>query len=345
MSESVNTTTLNRSSVNLALPNDKTIIHDPSLNNLELSESDIKSHRKSLEDLYKAESFASSLDPEKIVYDLKEDKSEDHFSNIINKFMNIVTGSAVSLNGASILTEFIANNRNSGFIPSFAKKLIKPIDAFALIANKAQASGFGLGLFKKALDRNDGTLLIAGLGKLFQVLLANSDDFLLVGGIQAAFDQLKPACENIIGRSEFRNFGHSFKEYYKAIKTVLKEVKEDPIGYLKLTPKSGKVEQVLVPGSLIMLGGTFAYMLAGENKILKTIASTFRHIVGGVLGGDVILTRISENNNLNTSGYFYGGGSFMDTFSTALKEKWGSMGHKFANMMYFLGELFMLKGV
>ncbi len=314
--------------------------HQKSTNKFNIDE-----QRQFFENIYKDEDTQTLLFNEVFDNDEIEKENQGDFSKFIDKFMLFTTCSAVGLNGFSIITESLANLGMKNNISSFFNKLVKPFEKLALFANKAQAGGFGVGIFKEALDRNDATFLIAGLGKIFQILLGNNEDFLLLGGIQAAFDQLQPGCKKIIGTEKFRNFAHSFKEYFNAIKTVLKEVKEDPFGYMKLTPKSGKVEQVLIPGSILMLTGTFGYMLAGKNKILKTLASSIRHVIGGVLGGDVILSRIQDNGNLNISGYFYGSGSLGDTLSFGLNDKWKGVGHKLANMSNFIGELFMYKGL
>ncbi|NQY78793.1 MAG: hypothetical protein HRT47_00590 [Candidatus Caenarcaniphilales bacterium] len=329
----------------------------PNLNNAstakaEAQSQNLGSQRDNLENLFNADADLSQVpDLEKDLIEnnqdlnsaveesLSEDKP-DKFGEMITNFMKVVTTGAIAFNGLSAANDGVEEKTGSSH-PVFGKMF----DSLAMAANKGQATGFGVDVLKEAFERKDATLLIAGFGKVFQILMANSEDFLQLGGIQTSFDQLKPGCEKLIGKSKFNSFGESFMEYFKAIKTVVQEMIKDPMGYLTLNPKSGKVEQVLVPGSMVMLGGTIGCMLSGENKVLRTISSVFRHVIGGVLGGDVILARISDNKDLNLSGLLYGAASIIDTAVTPLKDKLSTMGHKIANMIYFGAEYLFLKGL
>ena len=340
-----------------AKPNLEKNLHLNSSNKVEKERSDEsiekEFQRKSLEQLYKSDTSIEheQIDeeeevPEILKEELGEDTEEDEQkTSFLDKFMVAATTSAVSLNFASLSLDSVKSKlENMGF-GEVAEILDKILDPAAMIANKLQAAGFGSDLLNQAFKNKDATLLIAGFGKVFQVLMAGDDDFLQLAGIQTAFDQMKPGCAKVIGFSKFKNFGHSVNEYFKATKKILKEVLEDPIGYLTFKPKSGHLERGLVPGSMAMLGGTIGCMLSGENRILRTISSTFRHIIGGVMYGDYILSQISENKNLSTSGYFYGGSSIADTLFTPFKGVVGKVGHKLANMAYFVGEYLYIKGL
>ena len=351
----ISTTTVN--TVNKAQEDSKS----KNLNNTstvakQLDEAYLKQNRQDMEHLLNAEANLSDVpDIEKEVIEHNKDLDDaveeslsepktNKFENILDNFMKFVTTAAVSFNGLSAATDFLNSGVLKQNIPE-TSALKKPLDFLSMAANRGQALGFGSDVLREAFERKDATLLIAGFGKIFQVVMANSEDFLQLGGIQTAFDQLKPACEKLIGKSKFSGFGESLGEYIKAIKTIFKDMKDDPMGYLTLNPKNGKVEQVLLPGSIMMLAGTFGCLASGENKVLKTISSVFRHVIGGVLGGDVILAKISDNKDLSSSGWLYGAASILDTVATPLKEKASAMGHKLANMLYFGAEFLFLKGL
>jgi hypothetical protein len=128
--------------------------------------------------------------------------------------------------------------------------------------------------------------------------------------------------------------------------TIFKDILDDPIGYLKLSPKNGHVERVLVPGAMSILAGTFGGMLAGENKVAKVISGILRHVTGGILGGDIILGKLENNKEMNLSGNAYIAASAIDCGANLIQDKEKEdIVHQLGTTVNLIAELFFSKGL
>jgi hypothetical protein len=261
-------------------------------------------------------------------------------SSVLDKMMEVVTAVAVLFNGSSILAKLLSAKEGP------LKVFSEPLDKIALLSTKAQAIGFSTKILQQAFEEKDLMLALAGFGKVFQIAFAKFGNFLQLGGFQTAFDQLNPGLKPTTGLDKFTSFGHSAKEYLKAIKVVFKDIVDDPVGYLKLSPKNGKVERVLVPGAMSILAGTFGGMLAGENKVAKVISGILRHVTGGIIGGDIILGKLTNNKDMNLSGNAYIAASAIDCGANLIQDKnTEDIVHQTGTLVNFIAELFFLKGL
>ncbi|MFZ4085328.1 MAG: hypothetical protein ACOYK1_07340 [Vampirovibrionia bacterium] len=261
-------------------------------------------------------------------------------SSVLEKMMEVVTWGAVALNGSSILAKLLSDKEGP------FKAFSEPLEKIALLSTKAQAIGFSTKILQQAFEEKDIMLALAGFGKVFQIAFAKFGNFLQLGGFQTAFDQLNPGLKPTTGLEKFSSFGHSAKEYLKAIKVVFKDILDDPVGYLKLSPQNGHVERVLVPGAMSILAGTFGGMLAGENKVAKVIAGILRHVTGGIIGGDIILGKLTNNKEMNLSGNAYIAASAIDCGANLLQDKnKEDIAHQAGTLVNFIAELFFLKGL
>ncbi|MFM7457539.1 MAG: hypothetical protein ACKO3R_02600 [bacterium] len=261
-------------------------------------------------------------------------------SSVLEKMMEVVTWGAVGLNGSSIAAKLLSDKEGPFKIFS------KPLEKIALVSTKAQAIAFSSKLLQQAFEEKDPMLALAGFGKVFQIVFAKFGNFLQLGGFQTAFDQLNPGLKPTTGLDKFNSFGHGVKEYLKAIKVVFKDMLDDPIGYLKLSPKNGHVERVLVPGAMSILAGTFGGMLAGENKVAKVISGILRHVTGGILGGDIILGKLDNNKEMNLSGNAYIAASAIDCGANLIKNKEKEdIVHQLGTTVNLIAELFFSKGL
>ena len=259
----------------------------------------------------------------------------------LDKMMELVTAAAVIGNIPSLISKILKSSK-----PDSEAKDNGLLDKIALNLTQAQAMGFAGKILHQAWDEKDAMLLLAGLGKVLQIKLAKLGNFLQLGGFQTAFDQLNPGMKKTIGIDKFDGFLHSFKEYGKAFKVILKDMKDDPLGYLKLSPKNGHVERVLVPGAISILGGTALSMLSTDSKPLKVLAGVLRHVTGGILGGDVILGKLTDNKDMNLSGNLYIGASAIDCAANLIKDKAKEdIVHQVGTMFNFVAELFFAKGL
>ncbi len=263
-------------------------------------------------------------------------------SKSLDKMMEAVTAAAVLGNMPSLISKIIKATK-SGSEESHSTGIL---DKIALNLTQAQAMGFAAKILHQAWDEKDAMLLLAGVGKVLQIKLAKLGNFLQLGGFQTAFDQLNPGMKKTIGIDKFDGFFHSFKEYAKAFKVILKDMKDDPLGYLKLSPENGHVERVLVPGAMSILAGTVLGMVSADNKPLKVLAGVLRHVTGGILGGDVILGKLTDNKDMNLSGNLYIGASAIDCAANLIKDKnKEDVVHQLGTMFNFVAELFFAKGL
>ena len=261
-------------------------------------------------------------------------------SSVLEKMMEVVTWGAVALNGSSIFTKLLS--AKEGPFKAFSG----PLEKIALVSTKAQAIAFSSKLLQQAFEEKDPMLALAGFGKVFQIVFAKFGNFLQLGGFQTAFDQLNPALKPTTGLEKFSSFGHGIEEYLKAFKVVFKDMLDDPIGYLKLSPKNGHVERVLVPGAMSILAGTFGGMLAGENKVAKVIAGILRHVTGGIIGGDIILGKLENNKEMNLSGNAYIAASAIDCGANLIQDKKKEdIVHQLGTTVNLIAELFFSKGL
>jgi hypothetical protein len=290
---------------------------------------------ENLSDIHKQESVGSETsDPDSNI------KDSASTSSMLGKMMEVVTGLAVAFNGSSILAKLFLNKEGA------FKAFSEPLEKIALLSTKAQAVGFSTKLLQQAFEEKDLMLALAGAGKVFQIVFAKFGNFLQIGGFQTAFDQLNPGLKPTIGLDKFKSFGHSAQEYLKALKVVFKDMAKDPIGYLKLSPKNGHIERVLVPGAMSILAGTFGSMLAGDNKAAKVISGILRHITGGIIGGDVILAKLPGNNPLRFAGLSYMAGSTIDCGANLAEDKnKEDIIHQAGTLVNSIAELFFLKGL
>lgn len=292
------------------------------------------------------ESFALDESDSKIKDTVNSDNSEDvengvtgkSASSVLEKMMEVVTWGAVAFNGSSILAKLLSPKEGP------FKAFSEPLEKIALLSTKAQAIGFSSKILQQAFEEKDIMLALAGFGKVFQIAFAKFGNFLQLGGFQTAFDQLNPGLKPTTGLDKFTSFGHSAKEYLKAIKIVFKDMAEDPIGYLKLSPKNGKVERALLPGAISILAGTFGGMLAGENKAVKIVSGILRHVTGGIIYGDMVLSKLFEN--LKYAGNAYMAASMMDCGANLIQDKKKEdIVHQAGTLVNFIAELFFLKGL
>ncbi len=261
-------------------------------------------------------------------------------SSVLEKMMEVVTWGAVALNGSSIFAKLLSDKEGP------FKNFSEPLEKIALVSTKAQAIAFSSKLLQQAFEEKDPMLALAGFGKVFQIVFAKFGNFLQLGGFQTAFDQLNPGLKPTTGLEKFTSFGHGVKEYLKAIKVVFKDMLDDPVGYLKLSPKNGHVERVLVPGAMSILAGTFGGMLAGENKVAKVIAGILRHVTGGIIGGDIILGKLENNKEMNLSGNAYIAASAIDCGANLIKNKEKEdIVHQLGTTVNLIAELFFSKGL
>ena len=261
-------------------------------------------------------------------------------SSVLDKMMEVVTGVAVAFNGSSILAKLLSDKEGP------FKAFSEPLEKLALLSTKAQSIGFSTKLLQQAFEEKDIMLALAGFGKVFQIAFAKFGNFLQLGGFQTAFDQLNPGLKPTTGLEKFTSFGHSAKEYLKAIKVVFKDMAEDPIGYLKLSPKNGQVERVLVPGAMSILAGTFGSMIAGENKAAKIVSGILRHVTGGIIGGDIILGKLPNNKDMNLSGNTYIAASAIDCGANLIQDKKKEdIVHQLGTTVNLIAELFFSKGL
>jgi hypothetical protein len=294
------------------------------------------------------ESFALDESDSKIKDTVNSDNSEGtengvshkSASSVLEKMMEVVTGVAVFFNGSSILAKLFSDKEGP------FKAFSEPLEKIALLSTKAQAIGFSTKILQQAFEEKDVMLALAGFGKVFQIAFAKFGNFLQLGGFQTAFDQLNPGLKPTTGLEKFSSFGHSAQEYLKAIKVVFKDILDDPVGYLKLSPKNGHVERVLIPGAMSILAGTFGGMLAGENKAAKIVSGILRHVTGGIIGGDIILGKLSNNKEMNLSGNAYIAASAIDCGANLLQDKnKEDIAHQAGTLVNFIAELFFLKGL
>ena len=261
-------------------------------------------------------------------------------SSVLDKMMEVVTGVAVAFNGSSILAKLLSDKEGP------FKAFSEPLEKLALLSTKAQSIGFSTKLLQQAFEEKDIMLALAGFGKVFQIAFAKFGNFLQLGGFQTAFDKLNPGLKPTTGLEKFTSFGHSAKEYLKAIKVVFKDMAEDPIGYLKLSPKNGQVERVLVPGAMSILAGTFGSMIAGENKAAKIVSGILRHVTGGIIGGDIILGKLPNNKDMNLSGNTYIAASAIDCGANLIQDKKKEdIVHQLGTTVNLIAELFFSKGL
>ncbi|MBU6196938.1 MAG: hypothetical protein KGO93_05175 [Cyanobacteria bacterium REEB446] len=293
------------------------------------------------------ESFALDESDSKIKDTVNSDNSEGtengvshkSASSVLEKMMEVVTWGAVGLNLSSIAAKLSAI---AGPFKAFSGLLEK----IALVSTKAQAIAFSSKLLQQAFEEKDPMLALAGFGKVFQIVFAKFGNFLQLGGFQTAFDQLNPGLKPTTGLDKFSSFGHGVKEYLKAFKVVFKDILDDPIGYLKLSPKNGHVERVLVPGAISILAGTFGGMLAGENKVAKVISGILRHVTGGIIGGDIILGKLENNKEMNLSGNAYIAASAIDCGANLIQDKEKEdIVHQLGTTVNLIAELFFSKGL
>jgi hypothetical protein len=270
----------------------------------------------------------------------RENEAQQHSTNsVLKKMMEVVTWGAVGLNLSSIAAKL---STKEGPFKAFSG----PLEKIALVSTKAQAIAFSSKLLQQAFEEKDPMLALAGFGKVFQIVFAKFGNFLQLGGFQTAFDQLNPGLKPTIGLDKFSSFGHGIKEYLKAFKVVFKDILDDPIGYLKLSPKNGKVERVLVPGAMSILAGTFGGMLAGENKVAKVISGILRHVTGGIIGGDIILGKLENNKEMNLSGNAYIAASAIDCGANLIQDKEKEdIVHQLGTTVNLIAELFFSKGL
>ena len=270
----------------------------------------------------------------------RENEAQQHSTNsVLKKMMEVVTWGAVGLNLSSIAAKL---STKEGPFKAFSG----PLEKIALVSTKAQAIAFSSKLLQQAFEEKDPMLALAGFGKVFQIVFAKFGNFLQLGGFQTAFDQLNPGLKPTIGLDKFSSFGHGIKEYLKAFKVVFKDILDDPIGYLKLSPKNGHVERVLVPGAMSILAGTFGGMLAGENKVAKVISGILRHVTGGIIGGDIILGKLENNKEMNLSGNAYIAASAIDCGANLIQDKEKEdIVHQLGTTVNLIAELFFSKGL
>lgn len=271
----------------------------------------------------------------------RENEAQQHSTNsVLKKMMEVVTWGAVGLNLSSIAAKLLSDKEGP------FKAFSGPLEKIALVSTKAQAIAFSSKLLQQAFEEKDPMLALAGFGKVFQIVFAKFGNFLQLGGFQTAFDQLNPGLKPTTGLDKFSSFGHGIKEYLKAFKVVFKDILDDPIGYLKLSPKNGHVERVLVPGAMSILAGTFGGMLAGENKVAKVISGILRHVTGGIIGGDIILGKLENNKEMNLSGNAYIAASAIDCGANLIQDKEKEdIVHQLGTTVNLIAELFFSKGL
>lgn len=259
-------------------------------------------------------------------------------SSVLEKMMEVVTWGAVALNGSSIFAKLLSDKEGP------FKNFSEPLEKIALVSTKAQAIAFSSKLLQQAFEEKDIMLALAGFGKVFQIAFAKFGNFLQLGGFQTAFDQLNPGLRPTIGLEKFSSFGHSASEYLKAIKVVFKDMLDDPVGYLKLSPKNGKVERALVPGAISILAGTFGGMLAGENKVAKIVSGILRHVTGGIIYGDMVLSKLFKD--LGNAGKAYMTASSIDCGANLIQNKEKEdIVHQLGTTVNLIAELFFSKGL
>jgi len=257
----------------------------------------------------------------------------------LEKIMEVLTAVAVGTNLASIGTKLGEGKT------SLVNPFIKPLEKVAMVVTRTHATGFFLKILEQAIQEKDITLLFTAFGKGIQILFAGVGNFYAAGGFQVAFDPLKLALSKIIGLNKFNSFGHSASEYLKALKVVWNEMKDDPASYLKLSPKNGAIERLLVPSAACAFVGAVGVMASAKNRLMRTLFGFLRHVPGGILQ-DIVFAKLEDNKNMNISGRIYTAASTIDPLANLIKDpKKEEVAHQLSTTMNFIAELFFLKGI